>query len=423
MGHSKTSVRSATTPRPDKSITTPRNPIHNPSNPNTMARRAPTSSIVRLRRVRMPFPSLKAARVLAANFDNDRYADLTLTFDGNRYMAHKAIVCPQSQVLEVMCRGRWNEAAVGKIDMFAPDRATFERFMSWMYTGDYTSPVKHLGEELLKRKRNAESSDEEEEENEREEMKAEVLETAMDRAQKKREVEEGKAEERRSRRRASSTVSVSKKSRSKKSAVSEGRVVAQTSAPRASNDILFRKPEGSVNNTGEGAAPRDDFNEAVLIETNMLRIADYYQVKELTSDAWTAFLRCCTLWTPESAKHFTATAGFVTANLPPALENPIKQQLVRWVIEHAEELLEEPSFQEALRENDVLAEKVQRKLQRELDGKQYLFDKMMAHGEPIPCAVWHPRKNDVYEAEHMLTKAKRICRSSRDSASTTGKDG
>ncbi|KAF1967988.1 hypothetical protein BU23DRAFT_657633 [Bimuria novae-zelandiae CBS 107.79] len=68
-------------------------------------------------------------------FETSEYSDLTITCAGETFKVHKAIVCPQSQFLEIAMKFGGKEEAEGIIDLPADDLGDVKRMLKWMYMG------------------------------------------------------------------------------------------------------------------------------------------------------------------------------------------------------------------------------------------------------------------------------------------------
>ena len=131
-------------------------------------------------------------------------------------------------------------------------------------------------------------------------------------------------------------------------------------------------------------AKRDRFNRAIVVETNLLKVADYYQVQELLREVRTNLPKIGKLWLRRtSPQDFATTIEAVTDGLPHQ-EHVIWDQLLEWAVDHTPDLLQESSFCTALKkpQNDYLAELF-------LKGLVRLYDLMVIENDQ------HQRKHDI----------------------------
>ena len=66
-----------------------------------------------------------------------KYSDLTITTQDRSFKVHKAIVCTQSKVLAAMSDGGFKESSTAILPLDHDDPATFERMVTFLYTGKY----------------------------------------------------------------------------------------------------------------------------------------------------------------------------------------------------------------------------------------------------------------------------------------------
>lgn len=69
--------------------------------------------------------------------ESGKYSDLVIVCDGRNFKVHKAVLCPQSEVITRECDIDMREKNTGMIHHEEYDAATMERMLSFAYTGKY----------------------------------------------------------------------------------------------------------------------------------------------------------------------------------------------------------------------------------------------------------------------------------------------
>ncbi|CAJ2502518.1 Uu.00g099120.m01.CDS01 [Anthostomella pinea] len=81
---------------------------------------------------------------LRSLFLNDKYADLTVTCKGREVKVHRAVVCSQSSFFDKACTSGFKESYTGVIDLPEDYPDIFEKFLAFLYTGNYDDGAQAL---------------------------------------------------------------------------------------------------------------------------------------------------------------------------------------------------------------------------------------------------------------------------------------
>ncbi|KAI0132929.1 hypothetical protein BJ170DRAFT_265764 [Xylariales sp. AK1849] len=71
-------------------------------------------------------------------FLSARYSDFTITCHGRTFPVHRAVVCPQSPFFRAVCDNGLKETHTRLVDLPDDKPATVEKFLSILYTGNYS---------------------------------------------------------------------------------------------------------------------------------------------------------------------------------------------------------------------------------------------------------------------------------------------
>lgn len=66
--------------------------------------------------------------------EDDKYADLTITCQGETFKVHRAVVCPRCKFFEACCEGGFKEAKERVIDLPEDDPKAVKLMLDWLYT-------------------------------------------------------------------------------------------------------------------------------------------------------------------------------------------------------------------------------------------------------------------------------------------------
>ncbi|CAM1504940.1 Fc.00g025310.m01.CDS01 [Cosmosporella sp. VM-42] len=72
-------------------------------------------------------------------FTSGSYSDFVIKCGGDRYMVHRAIVCPRSAFFEACCNGKFKEAQSKEIDLPDDDPLAVKMMVQYFYHLDYSS--------------------------------------------------------------------------------------------------------------------------------------------------------------------------------------------------------------------------------------------------------------------------------------------
>ncbi|TAQ85562.1 hypothetical protein B7494_g6119 [Chlorociboria aeruginascens] len=85
--------------------------------------------------------------ILAKMMESGQFTDLKFVCNGREFKVHKAVVCPQSPVINAAIQGGFEESETNVIIMDSYQPSTVKRLVQFMYVGDYDDP-KDDGEAL-----------------------------------------------------------------------------------------------------------------------------------------------------------------------------------------------------------------------------------------------------------------------------------
>ncbi|KLU84725.1 hypothetical protein MAPG_03764 [Magnaporthiopsis poae ATCC 64411] len=94
-------------------------------------------------------PTEELLGALQRLYQDADYSDLVLSWGGQDYKVHKAIVCPRSDFFAAACRGDFGEAREGRISLSEDDPQVVDLMIYYMYHLDYDISQRRRGSEML----------------------------------------------------------------------------------------------------------------------------------------------------------------------------------------------------------------------------------------------------------------------------------
>ncbi|KAL1836765.1 hypothetical protein VTJ49DRAFT_4705 [Mycothermus thermophilus] len=83
---------------------------------------------------------------LTSLFKSEKFSDMTIRCGGREFKAHRAIVCPQSPFFDKAMSGAFAEARTQIVDLPEDDPDVLERFLEFLYTGNYSDKLESPSE-------------------------------------------------------------------------------------------------------------------------------------------------------------------------------------------------------------------------------------------------------------------------------------
>ncbi|OBR05623.1 BTB/POZ domain-containing protein [Colletotrichum higginsianum IMI 349063] len=80
-------------------------------------------------------------KALSSFFMSENFSDMKITCGGGVYSAHRVVVCGQSSFFDKALSGTFKEAATATVDLPEDDPDILEKFLEYLYTGNYDDKV------------------------------------------------------------------------------------------------------------------------------------------------------------------------------------------------------------------------------------------------------------------------------------------